>query len=41
LSLEPISRPRLYRIDHNAKFSWWWHTIQSKQLVADLVRIAA
>jgi hypothetical protein len=27
LSLEPINRPRLYRIDHNAKFSWWWPTI--------------
>ena len=29
LSLEPIGRPRLYQIDHNARFSWWWPTIQS------------
>jgi hypothetical protein len=27
LSLEPISRPRLYRIDHNSKFSWGWPTV--------------
>ena len=27
MSLEQISRPRLYRIDHNARFSWWWPTI--------------
>ena len=27
LSLAPVSRPRLYRIDHNARFFWWWPTI--------------